>query len=1309
MNLTITIKKVKYCKAYLTIFITGLMLAAAQQAQGQQIGFVQQDVIKIPGITTSSQLTGLTAFEKQTTRSYYGGLGQGIQTVMVKGSPSQKDLIQPIAYDALGRQTTSYLPYAGTVSTGDYHPNALTTEQAAFYNNGVTGNVADDSIPSSSQLIEGSPLQRLLNAGTVGSGFQPGQHAKVFNYRSNNTAADGSIIMWGPTGLNTGNYDPADLSVTEATDEDNIKIATFTDLAGHTVLKRQYTRTAGVYVDTYYIYNNAGMVSYVIPPKALAIMVANSSYSLTQTGVNKLIFQFGYDSLGRLTQKTVPGTGTVNMIYDPLNRLVLTQDAKMAGSYKWYYIKYDAKGHAISQGIYVDASHLSAGDLQTAVTNNTTYNTYWYETRNIVSTTGYYTNNTFPSAAITPLAYSYYNNYDLDQNGTDDYSKTSQGLTGEAGQTTDSLRGVLTMVRKTTLGSGITAGTWLTSIYFYDSQGHAIQVKSNNQITTAISDVKTNAFDFTGAPVQTKIVKVAGSTTTTVLSTMTYDHMHRITAIDQSYNAGTPIRIAVYNYNELGQLIDKGLGQMASGTIPANVTLSGNYPGTQTIVATNSIIFSSSPATTIPSGATFKAFISSGYLQSVDYRYNIRGQLLSINNSKLSNDGGTTNNDSNDLFGMQFLYDQVDANLGVKDTARYNGRLAAVKWMSTDANGTSSYERSYSYGYDAIARLTSANYAERTTASTGTFSNNIGGFDESGIKYDVNGNILALNRNSSTQGTNTNVQVDLLGYTYDTTNPNQLLKVSDGTGANYTGYGFRNLTGATSTATYTYDVNGNLSADPYKGLTLTYNDLNRTDKITVTTATNRYINYTYDAGGVLLRKQSYDNNVLQTTTDYSDGFVYVNNALSYFAMPEGRVRNTGTALKPEYIISDQQGNARISFEESATSPGTAVVRQENSYYAFGLVMPNSPVGTPAITDNKQLYNGGSEWQNDFSNLPDYYQTFYRNYDAALGRFVAVDPMAEVTESLSSYHYADNNPITYNDPMGNNVYHYNIDPFSPGFNSQVGDIWSDPGNPAAGGGAGANGDARAANAGTNGDSGDGSGGGSGGGSNARFYAMYNAAYNAAVSGNPLDVEQYAATYGRTVDIFVNNDGEVSLGTGGKNSYINIQGSDNSWVSTKLAGANQGGKGATAYVELDGLGHTYIEVNGTIFSFGRYAGGNSPALGRFDPNGPGILIKATHQFAVDRMKKFPTNVYQFPNADANTIYNYLNGIYNQGTPNTNKNGGVYTGMTYTLLGPNCTTIVVGALQMGGVNIPDMVSPNDFVRWENGNLYPAGMHVH
>ncbi|MCC8407294.1 hypothetical protein LJ707_00005, partial [Mucilaginibacter sp. UR6-1] len=39
------------------------------------------------------------------------------------------------------------------------------------------------------------------------------------------------------------------------------------------------------------------------------------------------------------------------------------------------------------------------------------------------------------------------------------------------------------------------------------------------------------------------------------------------------------------------------------------------------------------------------------------------------------------------------------------------------------------------------------------------------------------------------------------------------------------------------------------------------------------------------------------------------------------------------------------------------------------------------------------------------------------YDAALGRFIAVDPMAEATESMTMYQYSANNPIMFNDPLG----------------------------------------------------------------------------------------------------------------------------------------------------------------------------------------------------------------------------------------------------------------------------------------------------
>ena len=53
-------------------------------------------------------------------------------------------------------------------------------------------------------------------------------------------------------------------------------------------------------------------------------------------------------------------------------------------------------------------------------------------------------------------------------------------------------------------------------------------------------------------------------------------------------------------------------------------------------------------------------------------------------------------------------------------------------------------------------------------------------------------------------------------------------------------------------------------------------------------------------------------------------------------MAEGRIRNDAGTLKPEYFISDQQGNVRSSFEDNGS--GTAVVRQQTDYYAFGMQM-----------------------------------------------------------------------------------------------------------------------------------------------------------------------------------------------------------------------------------------------------------------------------------------------------------------------------------------------------------------------------------
>jgi len=346
-------------------------------------------------------------------------------------------------------------------------------------------------------------------------------------------------------------------------------------------------------------------------------------------------------------------------------------------------------------------------------------------------------------------------------------------------------------------------------------------------------------------------------------------------------------------------------------------------------------------------------------------------------------------------------------------------RLSAVKWMSKGGSNNSSYERAFKYYYDAVDRDTAAIYAERpATASSTTPFTTTHGWDENRITYDQNGNIQTLYRNSATQGAGNHTSIDQLTYTYNTTTyPNQLKSVSDASGSSL---GF-----ADGSGTYTYDANGNLTNEPYKGLQqIYYNALNRTDKITFTSSANRYITYIYDANGTLIRKMQYDNvggvATLMNTTDYIDGFVYItagtgSPALSYIQMPEGRSMYNGSGFTQEYAIGDHQGNTRICFNNTGTG-GTAQVVQENSYYAFGLIMPGTTVST-GTTPNKNLYNGGSEWQNDYSNLPDYYQTLNRNYDAALGRFVSVDPEPESAESMSNYQYAGNMPMMFNDPDG----------------------------------------------------------------------------------------------------------------------------------------------------------------------------------------------------------------------------------------------------------------------------------------------------
>ncbi|MEM7186814.1 MAG: DUF6443 domain-containing protein [Bacteroidota bacterium] len=128
-------------------------------------------------------------------------------------------------------------------------------------------------------------------------------------------------------------------------------------------------------------------------------------------------------------------------------------------------------------------------------------------------------------------------------------------------------------------------------------------------------------------------------------------------------------------------------------------------------------------------------------LQSINYDYNIRGWLTAINDVEGTTGGigiGSGSGQNNDLFNFKINYNQVDANTGA--TPLYNGNIAQTLWKTKNDD---QQIRGYDYSYDRINRIVGA------SGIKGNALNSLLGYnfhDVSDISYDLNGNILSLDR-----------------------------------------------------------------------------------------------------------------------------------------------------------------------------------------------------------------------------------------------------------------------------------------------------------------------------------------------------------------------------------------------------------------------------------------------------------------------------------------------------------------------------------------------------------------------------------
>jgi RHS repeat-associated protein len=115
-------------------------------------------------------------------------------------------------------------------------------------------------------------------------------------------------------------------------------------------------------------------------------------------------------------------------------------------------------------------------------------------------------------------------------------------------------------------------------------------------------------------------------------------------------------------------------------------------------------------------------------------------------------------------------------------------------------------------------------------------------------------------------------------------------------------------------------------------------------------------------------------------------------------------------------LSAKQG---VYFDDLKVQHTRGQIVQEDSYDPFGMPLAGLHEARYGEVENRRLYNG-RELQNDHD--LNWYDYGARMYDAALGRWHAIDPLGDKYSSWSPYQYVLNNPMKFIDPTGMEVTH-----------------------------------------------------------------------------------------------------------------------------------------------------------------------------------------------------------------------------------------------------------------------------------------------
>ncbi len=243
--------------------------------------------VKTTKTFTPTANSSLTTLEN---KEFVDGLGRGIQSIKIKYSPLQKDIVVKTEYDAKGRVSKVYNPVESTFNNGTFYT--------------IPGGT-----PFTLTTYEDAPTNRKKTV------TPPSWYASTYMY-SGNSSTDVTNLITGT------NYAANLLNKTEILNPDGNRTLEFTDKLGRKVMDWNTNVSFSQHARTYTLYDDKSRISKIVPPGG----------TLT---TNDLNFDYTYDQSDNILSKKIPSKAVEKYLYNTRDLKTFFQDGVMLATNDW--------------------------------------------------------------------------------------------------------------------------------------------------------------------------------------------------------------------------------------------------------------------------------------------------------------------------------------------------------------------------------------------------------------------------------------------------------------------------------------------------------------------------------------------------------------------------------------------------------------------------------------------------------------------------------------------------------------------------------------------------------------------------------------------------------------------------------------------------------------------------------------------------------------------------------------------------------------------------------------------------------------